>query len=124
MALSDKPVAVTNAAEDEARCLFMSNEFRQDRRALGSEGAPLWDGLATLSVRPASGQEASEFDNVETNESDGEDHQGGGHGQISTSTRLASAGHSGSSRAKRSAATARDKALMESQPKMAALCLK
>jgi hypothetical protein len=53
LALSDKPVAVTNAAEDEARDLFMSNEFRQDLRALESEGAPLWDGFATLSDRPA-----------------------------------------------------------------------
>jgi hypothetical protein len=47
LALSDKPVAVTNAAKDEARDLFMSNEFRQDLRALESEGAPLWDGFAT-----------------------------------------------------------------------------
>ena len=58
LTISDKPIAVTNAEADEARELFMSEEFKEDLKALESEGAPLWDGFATLSVRPAEHKEA------------------------------------------------------------------
>src|SRR3712207_8535916 len=44
LTISDKPVAVTNAAEDEARELFMSEAFKDDLKNLESDGAPLWDG--------------------------------------------------------------------------------
>jgi hypothetical protein len=62
LTISDKPIAVTNADEDEARDLFMSDDFKQDLKTLESEGAPLWDGFATLSIRPASGSEIAEFE--------------------------------------------------------------
>jgi hypothetical protein len=61
LTISDKPIAVTNADEDEARDLFMSDDFKQDLKILESEGAPLWDGFATLSIRPASESEIVEF---------------------------------------------------------------
>jgi len=73
LTISDKPIAITNAAEDEARELFMSEEFRQDLKTLESEGAPLWDGFATLSIRPATEQEISEFEAADTDEDDDAD---------------------------------------------------
>jgi hypothetical protein len=73
LTISDKPVAVTNAEADEARDLFMSEEFKQDLKMLESEGAPLWDGFATLSVRPASEEEIEEFEEADLDEDDEED---------------------------------------------------
>jgi hypothetical protein len=72
LTISDKPIAVTNADEDEARDLFMSDDFKQDLKTLESEGAPLWDGFATLSIRLASESEIVEFEaNDEDEESAG-----------------------------------------------------
>lgn len=68
--ISDKPVAVTNAAEDEARELFMSEDFKEDLKVLESDGAPLWDGFATLSIRRATEDEISEFENADFDEED------------------------------------------------------
>jgi hypothetical protein len=47
------PVAVTNADEPQARDVFESEEFKQDLMAMTSDGTPLWDGRAPLTVRPA-----------------------------------------------------------------------
>jgi hypothetical protein len=68
LTISDKPIAVTNAAEDEARELLLSEEFREDLKVLESEGAPLWDGFASLKIRPASEEEISEFEAADTDE--------------------------------------------------------
>jgi hypothetical protein len=68
LTISDKPIAVTNADEDEARDLFMSDDFKHDLKTLESEGAPLWDGFATLSIRPASGSEIAEFEATDEDE--------------------------------------------------------
>lgn len=78
LTISDKPIAVTNAEADEARELFMSEEFKEDLKALESEGAPLWDGFATLSVRPASEAEIEEFEEAdfEEDEEEGEEDEG------------------------------------------------
>src|SRR4051794_32518452 len=57
--ISGKPVAVTNASEDEARDLFESGAFKDDLMTLESEGAPLWDGYASLKVRPATQDETA-----------------------------------------------------------------
>lgn len=65
LTISDKPVAVTNAGEDEARELFMSDDFKEDLKYLESDGAPLWDGFATLAVRPATEDEAAEFEDAD-----------------------------------------------------------
>jgi hypothetical protein len=69
--ISGKPVAVTNASEDEARELFDSGAFKEDLMTLESEGAPLWDGYASLSVRPANPDEIAAFEGAATDE-DGE----------------------------------------------------
>ncbi|MCB5175130.1 MULTISPECIES: hypothetical protein [Microvirga] len=77
LTISDKPVAVTNAAEDEARELFMSEEFKEDLKILESDGAPLWDGFATLNIRPASAQEVEEFEDADLDEDDDADDDDG-----------------------------------------------
>src|SRR5215207_4428969 len=51
--VAGKPIAVTNASEEEARDVFESDAFREDLKTVESEGAPIWDGFATLSIRPA-----------------------------------------------------------------------
>lgn len=65
LTISDKPVAITNADEDEARELFMSDDFKEDLKSLESEGAPLWDGFASLNVRPATEEEIAEFEDAD-----------------------------------------------------------
>lgn len=69
--ISGKPVAVTNASADEARELFENGAFKEDLMTLESEGAPLWDGYASLTVRPATPDEAAAFESAATEE-DGE----------------------------------------------------
>ena len=62
--IAGKAVAITNADEDQARELFMSDEFKDDLRAFTSDGAPLWDGSAPLTVRKASEDETDAFDDA------------------------------------------------------------
>jgi hypothetical protein len=79
LTISDKPIAVTNAEADEARELFMSDEFKADLKTLESDGAPLWDGFATLGVRPASEEEIEEFEEADLDEdedAEGDDDDG------------------------------------------------
>lgn len=65
------PVAVTDADEAEARELFESEEFKDDLKTLEGDDGPLWDGTAPLTVRAASQEEISEFEEAE-GEEDGE----------------------------------------------------
>ena len=71
--ISDKPVAITNANEEEARELLMSEEFKDDLKVLESEGAPLWDGFASLNVRPATEEEKAEFEGADFDEDEEDD---------------------------------------------------
>ena len=73
LTISDKPVAITNANEEEARELLMSEEFKDDLKVLESEGAPLWDGFASLNVRPATEEEKSEFEGADFDEDEEDD---------------------------------------------------
>jgi hypothetical protein len=73
LTISDKPVAITNANEEEARELLMSEEFKDDLKVLESEGAPLWDGFASLNVRPATDEEKAEFEGADFDEDEEED---------------------------------------------------
>ena len=73
LTISDKAVAVTNADEDEARELFMSEDFKDDLKTLETDGAPLWDGFATLALRPATDLEISEFEEADVDEEGEED---------------------------------------------------
>ncbi len=68
LTISDKPIVVTNANEDEVRNVLMSEDFKQDLKVLESEGEPLWDGVAALSVRPASEQEVVAFQSADEEE--------------------------------------------------------
>jgi len=54
-------VAVTNADEDQARELFLSESFKEDLTSFKSEGRPLWDGSAALTTRPSSEDEVDAF---------------------------------------------------------------
>ncbi len=68
LTISDKPIAITNADEDEARELFMNDDFKEDLKTLETEGAPLWDGFATLAVRAATKEEIAEFEEADFDE--------------------------------------------------------
>lgn len=68
--ISGKPVAVTNAGADEAHELFESGAFKEDLMVLESEGAPLWDGYASLTIRPATPEETTAFQSAATEERD------------------------------------------------------
>jgi len=72
LTISDKPVAITNADEDEAREL-LSEDFKDDLKVLESEGAPLWDGFATLTVRAATEEEKNEFESADFDEDEDDD---------------------------------------------------
>ncbi len=47
------PIAVTNVEEAQAREVFESAEFKCDLMIMNSDGTPLWDGKAPLTVRSA-----------------------------------------------------------------------
>jgi hypothetical protein len=66
LTISDKPVAITNANEEEARDLLMSEEFKDDLKVL-------WDGFASLNVRPATEEEKAEFEGADFDEDEKED---------------------------------------------------
>ncbi|MEE1657846.1 hypothetical protein VB618_16715 [Microvirga sp. CF3062] len=73
LTISDKPVAITNANEEGARELLMSEEFKDDLKVLESEGAPLWDGIASLNIRPATEEEKTEFEGADFDEDEEDD---------------------------------------------------
>jgi hypothetical protein len=59
--IAGRAVAVTNADEDQARDLFLSESFKDDLMSFKSEGRPLWDGSAALTTRSASEDEIDAF---------------------------------------------------------------
>ena len=59
--IDGKAVAVTNADEEQARELFLSESFKDDLKSFKSEGRSLWDGSAALTTRPASENEIDAF---------------------------------------------------------------
>jgi hypothetical protein len=77
LTISDKPVAITNANEEEARELLMSEEFKDDLKVLESEGAPIWDGFASLNIRPATEEEKAEFEGADFDEDEEDDEEEG-----------------------------------------------
>lgn len=60
--IDGKAIAVINADEATARDLFTCDGFKEDIRAMTSEGRPLWNGTTALTVRPASEAEIDEFE--------------------------------------------------------------
>jgi len=73
--VAGKAIAVTNADEDQARELFMSEDFKADLLSLKSDGLPLWDGTSALTVRDASEDEMDAVDEVLDEEDEDEDDQ-------------------------------------------------
>lgn len=78
LTISDKPVAITNADEEEARELLLSEDFKEDLKVLESSGAPIWDGFATLNVRAATDTEKAEFEDADFDEEEGDDDEDDG----------------------------------------------
>ena len=77
LTISDKPVAITNADEDEARELLMSEDFKDDLKVLESDGAPLWDGFATRNGRAATEEEKNEFESADFDEDEDDEEDEG-----------------------------------------------
>lgn len=63
--IAGRAIAVTNADEAQARELIESEEFREDLTVIHSDGKPVWDGKATLDLRPATPDEEEEFEDAE-----------------------------------------------------------
>jgi hypothetical protein len=60
--IAGKAVAITNADQDQAHELFMSDDFKDDLKSFSSEGKPLWDGMSALTIRRATDDEIEAFD--------------------------------------------------------------
>ncbi|MBM6592913.1 hypothetical protein [Microvirga pudoricolor] len=71
--VAGKAIAVTNADEEQARDLFMSEDFKADLLSLKSESKPLWDGSSALTVRAASDEEMDAVDEVLEEEGEDDD---------------------------------------------------
>ncbi|WP_262299422.1 hypothetical protein [Microvirga sesbaniae] len=78
--IDGRPIAITDAQEAQARDIFESDEFKQDLAVMTSDGIPLWDGTASLAVRPASDQEVAAFEapefDIDGDDEDAEDEDG------------------------------------------------
>lgn len=68
--IAGKPVAVTDAEEEDARKLLEGEEFRTDLRRLETDGGPLWNGRSALTLRPATADEIAEFEQVDEDDDD------------------------------------------------------
>jgi hypothetical protein len=55
-------LVVTNATEAQAAELFQSEEFKDDLKTLKTDGKPLWNGSAKITVRPANEDEIDAFE--------------------------------------------------------------
>ena len=72
--IGGRPVAVLNLPTvADAEELLGDKGFRNDLTALQSEGRPLWDGQAAMSLREATADERAEFENSAADEDDEED---------------------------------------------------
>lgn len=58
-------VAVTDADEAQARDIFESEDFLDDIRGFTTEGKPVWDGEAAMTVRPATDEEIDAFSEID-----------------------------------------------------------
>jgi hypothetical protein len=55
------PVAITDAGEDEAREIFEGETFRQDMQRWVTDGRPVWDGKAPITLRLSTEEETAHF---------------------------------------------------------------
>jgi hypothetical protein len=75
--INGKPIALTNADQEQARELFDDQEFKTDLRSMMSNGLPIWDGLAALLIRPSSDEEAEAFERAVIGEEGDEEDENG-----------------------------------------------
>ncbi len=59
--IGGKPIAITDAGEDEARAVFEGEAFRHDMQRWLTEGRPVWDGRAPMTLRPSTEEEIAHF---------------------------------------------------------------
>ena len=71
--IAGKAVAITNADQDQAHELFMSEDFKDDLKSFSSEGKPLWDGSSLLTIRRATDDEIEAFDEAMEDDDDLDD---------------------------------------------------
>lgn len=69
--IGGRPMAVMNTGEEDARAIVEGDGFREDLTRLKSANVPLWDGQATLNLRPSTEEEIAEFE--ESQEEDDEE---------------------------------------------------
>jgi hypothetical protein len=55
------PIAITDAGEDEAREIFEGETFRHDMQRWVTDGRPVWDGKAPITLRPSTDDETAHF---------------------------------------------------------------
>jgi hypothetical protein len=82
--IDGRSIAITDAEEAQARDIFQSDEFRQDLTVMTSDGKPLWDGQAPLTIRPASKQEVAAFAAPEFDVDDDDEDEDDGDGMFVT----------------------------------------
>lgn len=71
--IAGKAIAITNADQDQAHELFMSEDFKDDLKSFSSEGKPLWDGSSPLTIRRATDDEIEAFDEAMEDDEDFDD---------------------------------------------------
>ncbi|PHK95176.1 hypothetical protein CR162_09445 [Pseudoroseomonas rhizosphaerae] len=71
--IAGRPIAVIGADEEEARDIVESEAFQADLRRLLHDATPLWDGEATLALRPATEEEIADFQSGEDDEEDADE---------------------------------------------------
>ena len=57
--IGGKPIAITDAGEDDARAVFDGEAFRHDMQRWLREGRPVWDGRAPMRLRPSTEEETA-----------------------------------------------------------------
>ncbi|MBB3317133.1 hypothetical protein FHT77_003015 [Rhizobium sp. BK181] len=63
--IDGQPVASFRSENaDDAKSFFEAEDFREDLTVLQSQGKPVWDGVAPLSLRKATAEEASEVEHA------------------------------------------------------------
>ena len=77
LAIDGRPIAITDAEEAQAWDIFESDEFKQDLSVMTSEGKPLWNGRASLTIRPSSDEEVAAFEAPEFDVDDYDDAEDG-----------------------------------------------
>ncbi|MBC9175794.1 hypothetical protein [Pseudoroseomonas ludipueritiae] len=71
--IGGRPMAVMNTSEEDARAIVEGEGFREDLTRLKSGNAPLWDGKATLNLRPSNEEEVAEFEESQAEDEEDDD---------------------------------------------------